>query len=224
MNIIITGAGRGIGFSLTKIFLNNKHKVIAISRDISKLKALGYSSLHAFSFDFYKKDFSSLINFITNIFSKTDILINNAGLLINKPFTELSDDDFDSIFNINVKAAFKISRDLITNMNENSHIINISSMGGYQGSIKFPGLSLYSAAKGAIAILTEAMALELQEKNISVNALALGAVQTEMLTKAFPGYHAPLQPDEMAQFIYDFSINGNKYFNGKILPVSTSTP
>jgi NAD(P)-dependent dehydrogenase (short-subunit alcohol dehydrogenase family) len=97
-------------------------------------------------------------------------------------------------------------------------------MGGIQGSAKFPGLSLYSAAKGAVAVLTEAMAEELKERGISVNCLAFGAVQTEMLARAFPGYQAPINPDQIANFVADFCINGQKYFNGKILPVSISTP
>jgi NAD(P)-dependent dehydrogenase (short-subunit alcohol dehydrogenase family) len=128
------------------------------------------------------------------------------------------------MFDVNVKAAFKMVRLLVPFLNKGSHIINISSMGGFQGSVKFAGLSLYSAAKGALNILTESLALELTENKISVNALALGAVQTEMLSAAFPDYEAPLKPDEMASFIKDFALNGHKVYNGKILPVSLSTP
>ena len=126
--------------------------------------------------------------------------------------------------NVNVKSIFRLVRDLLPIFNKGAHIVNISSMGGFQGSSKFPGLSLYSASKGALAILTECMAEEFKENKISANALALGAVQTDMLGAAFPGYKAPLAANEMAEFIYDFAINGQKYFNGKILPVSLSTP
>ena len=115
-------------------------------------------------------------------------------------------------------------RDLFPLFVKDSHIVNISSMGGYQGSAKFPGLSVYSAAKGAVAVLSECLAEEFKEQGIKVNALAIGAVQTEMLSQAFPGYMAPLQPDEMAEFIMDFALNGHRFFNGKILPVSVSTP
>jgi NAD(P)-dependent dehydrogenase (short-subunit alcohol dehydrogenase family) len=83
---------------------------------------------------------------------------------------------------------------------------------------------LYSASKGAVAVLTEAMAEEFKEKQIRVNCLAYGAVQTEMLAEAFPGYKAPLLPDDMAAFVSDFALNGHHFFNGKILPVSLSTP
>jgi NAD(P)-dependent dehydrogenase (short-subunit alcohol dehydrogenase family) len=97
-------------------------------------------------------------------------------------------------------------------------------MGGFQGSAKFKGLSLYSASKGALAILTECMAEEFKEKNINVNCLALGSVQTEMLAKAFPGYKAQSSPAEMAEFIANFALNAYKQINGKIIPVSASTP
>ena len=136
----------------------------------------------------------------------------------------MTDNDFDLMFDVNVKAAFKMVRELAPMLNRSSHVVNISSMGGFQGSVKFQGLSLYSAAKGALIILTESLALELAENKISVNALALGAVQTEMLSEAFPGYEAPLQPNEMAAFIKDFALTGHKVYNGKILPVSLSTP
>ncbi|HEY9115582.1 MAG TPA: SDR family oxidoreductase, partial [Bacteroidales bacterium] len=156
--------------------------------------------------------------------STIDILVNNAGFLVVRPFSELTDDDFDKTFSVNVKSVFKITRDLLPYFSANAHIVNISSMGGVQGSAKFPGLSLYSSSKGALGILTECLAEELKERKISVNALALGAVQTEMLAEAFPGYKAPLSASEMADFIYNFTLTGNKFFNGKILPVSSSTP
>ena len=93
-----------------------------------------------------------------------------------------------------------------------------------QGSAKFPGLTAYSSSKAAIAGLTECLAEELKDKNISVNCLAIGAVQTEMLEEAFPGYKAPLSPKQMAEYIFDFALKGHQYYNGKILPVSSSTP
>ena len=113
---------------------------------------------------------------------------------------------------------------LLTLFPKQSHILTISSMGGLQGSAKFSGLSLYSASKGALAVLTECLAEELSEQEIKCNCLALGAVQTEMLSKAFPGYTAPLNPEEMAEFIVEFALHGHRYFNGKILPVSLTTP
>ncbi len=235
MNIIITGASRGIGYELTKIFLAGEaNHVIALSRNTVKLKRLAEESsgmiarnsrLDVLGFDLLNDDYRKvLIPFLTDRLGTVDILINNAGYLVNKDFEQLTDDDFDRIFNTNVKSVFKLTKELLPLFSGAAHIVNISSMGGVQGSAKFKGLSLYSASKGALNVLTECLAEELKEKNISVNALALGAVQTEMLAEAFSGYQAPLKPDKMAEFIMDFALNGHRFFNGKILPVSVSTP
>lgn len=224
MNIVVTGAGKGIGLELTKLFLRNNHNTIAISRNISNLEKIENEFLTPVSFDLISDDYKKLSSIINDKLPSVDILINNAGLLVNKPFQDLTDNDFDNVFSTNVKSIFKLTQILLPRLNKNSHIVNISSMGGVQGSSKFPGLSLYSASKGAASILTECLAEELKEKKISVNALALGAVQTEMLNEAFPGFKAPLLSSEMANYIYDFALTGHKYYNGKILPVSLSTP
>lgn len=97
-------------------------------------------------------------------------------------------------------------------------------MGGIQGSMKFPGLAAYSSAKGAVITLSELLAEEYKNDGIAFNVLAIGAVQTEMLEEAFPGYKAPLSPNEMADYMFDFALTGNKFYNGKVLQVSSSTP
>ena len=97
-------------------------------------------------------------------------------------------------------------------------------MGGIQGSLKFAGLSAYSSSKGAVITLSELLAEEYKERGISFNVLALGAVQTEMLAEAFPGYQANISATEMANYLFDFTLTGNKYFNGKVLQVTTSNP
>ena len=234
MNIVITGASHGIGHELSKILSANcDHHVVGIARSTEKLQELatqiesgnGMGHFYPYAFDLTAPDFTKeLIPGILQRISSVDILINNAGLLVNKLLEELTSEDFDLMFDVNVKTAFKLVRDLIPYFVQPAHVVNISSMGGVQGSAKFPGLSLYSASKGALAVLTECMAEELVNKKIFVNALALGAVQTQMLSNAFPGYQAPLQPVEMAGFIADFAMNGYRFFNGKILPVSLSTP
>jgi len=97
-------------------------------------------------------------------------------------------------------------------------------MGGVQGSAKFAGLSAYSSSKAAVIGLMELLAEEWRDMGISCNSLALGAVQTEMLAEAFPGYEAPTTAEEMAAYILQFGLEGHRYFNGKVLPVSKSTP
>ena len=216
MNIIITGASRGIGYQIVKAFATeNGHSIVAISRNVEKLEklkseceAIGSTSrVFPFPFDLETGDYTTeVIPFVVQKIEKVDILINNAGLLINKPFQDLTGDDFDRTFSVNVKSVFLLVQSLQSLFNRGSHIVNISSMGGFQGSSKFSGLSLYSSSKGALGVLTECMAEEFKDLHIKVNALALGAVQTEMLASAFPGYKAPLSSFEMAGFINQFAL------------------
>ncbi len=234
MNIIVAGASTGIGRETVKKFASlENHKIIAISRTASKLESLAKeceqinpdASIIPFQFDLESGDYTDgLKSFVQSRLRRIDILVFNAGYLVNKPFEELNANDYDRMFNVNNKAAFLMIQSLLPLFTKDSHILTISSMGGYQGSSKFPGLSLYSASKGSLAVLTECLAEEFKDKGIKCNCLALGAVQTEMLGAAFPGYKAPLDPEQMADFLTDFAINGHKYFNGKILPVSLSTP
>lgn len=234
MNIIVTGASRGIGFETVKVFSRDRENhVFALARGKPGLGKLenecrmvsGSANVHVFPFDLLEGDYkSTLIPAILKSMAKVDILVNNAGLLINKPFELMEGGDFDMMFSANVKSIFNLTKNLLPYFSENAHIVNIGSMGGFQGSMKFPGLSLYSASKGAVAVLTECLAEEFKSLQIKVNCLALGSAQTEMLENAFPGYKAPLTAGEMASFIADFSLNGHQWFNGKILPVSVTTP
>lgn len=233
MNIIITGASKGIGYQLTKLFCQFKeNKVIAIARSMDLLEKLEseclYDNLKPICFDLVDLDGikSNLPNEISNYIDSVDILINNAGFLINKPFSEFNIAEIKKIFDINFTSPALLMQQLIPFFEKSTvkHVVNVSSMGGFQGSSKFPGLSYYSASKAALANLTESLAEELKDFNIKFNCLAIGAVNTQMLRDAFPGYKALLEPSEMAQFIYDFAINAHKYMNGKIIPVSLSTP
>lgn len=234
MNIIVTGASRGIGYETVKCLCeSSEHHIVALSRNPQKLKLLvkecfelnRHTRVFPLVFDFNTQSFEDeLIPQILQYFDSVDILINNAGFLVNKPIQDCTDEDFDQVFNVNIKAVFKLIRTLYPYLSSNSHILNISSMGGFQGSTKFPGLALYSAAKGAVATFTECLAEEFKEENFKVNCLALGSVQTEMLAEAFPGYEAPLSASSAASFISNFALTGHQYFNGKVLPVSISTP
>ena len=237
MNIVITGASKGIGFELAKLFAKNENNtVIAIARSEDRLKELKNECIRqdlrnklktiVFDIESPEKVKNNLKNEILKHISTIDILINNAGFLVNKAFIETEITEVQKTFNTNFLSHAVLIQDLIPilKIGELKHVVNISSMGGFQGSAKFPGLSFYSASKAALANLTECLAEEFKADNISFNCLALGAVNTEMLNTAFPDYNAPLKAEEMAQFIYDFALTGNKYYNGKILPVSLSTP
>jgi NAD(P)-dependent dehydrogenase (short-subunit alcohol dehydrogenase family) len=234
MNIIITGASRGIGSEIVKILSRHKgNQIIALSRNGEALKKLVAECTKQFpeakvkpvEFDLVQFDFYPfLLQKIETIFHTCDVLVNNAGSLVNKPLEKLEPAEFDQVFNVNVKSIYFLTQLLIPMMTKGSHIVNISSMGGFQGSKKFRGLTAYSASKGAVSILSEAMAEELLEKDISVNCLAISATQTEMFEKAFPGVRALHSSQHMAQYIADFAVTGHRFFNGKVIPVSNSVP
>jgi short-subunit dehydrogenase len=224
-NIIITGTSRGIGFELVQLFAKAGHNVLALSRNEKPIQDIKMKNVTAFSFDLndagaYKK----VEDFIKKTWKHVDVLINNAGALINKPFSETSISDFESVYKTNVFGVAELTRIVLPFMKKQSHVVTMSSMGGVQGSMKFPGLAAYSSSKSAVITLTELLAEEFKETGPSFNVLALGAVQTEMLEEAFPGYIASTSASQMAQYIFDFSLNGNKYYNGKLLQVSNSTP
>ena len=225
-NIVITGTSRGIGFELVSIFSEMGHNVLALSRNKKPVADKDLNNVHTFSFDITEEDSHMRVqSYIKeNWNSRVDVLINNAGSLLNKPFEETTSEDFRKVYEVNVFGVASFTRKLLDFMNDTSHVLNISSMGGVQGSVKFPGLSVYSSSKGALLTLTELLAEEYKENGPSFNALALGAVQTEMLEEAFPGYKAPVTAEEMAKYIADFSLNGHKFYNGKIMQVSNSTP
>ena len=222
-NIVITGTSRGIGFELVQLFAKAGHKVLALSRNAKPVQNLNLDNVTAFSFDLGdSKAYKNVEDFINNDWNQVDVLINNAGALLNKPFAETTIEDFEHVYKTNVYGVSELTRIVLPFMKKQSHVVTISSMGGVQGSMKFPGLAAYSSSKAAVITLTELLAEE--ASGVSFNVLALGAVQTEMLEEAFPGYQAPITALEMAEYILYFSLNGNKYYNGKLLQVSNSTP
>jgi short-subunit dehydrogenase len=224
-NVIITGAGRGIGFELAQIFAENNYNVLAISRNVSKIELLNNNKITALSVDLSKPNsFVEIEKYVSKNWSGVTYLINNAGTLINKPFKQLNTKDFLDVYSINVFAVAELIRVMLPYLSKGSHVVNISSIGGVQGTIKFPGLAAYSSSKGALITLTEMLAEEFKNDGIIFNVLALGAVQTEMLQEAFPGYKALTSAKEMAEYIYDFAVNRKNLFQGKLIQVSATTP
>jgi NAD(P)-dependent dehydrogenase (short-subunit alcohol dehydrogenase family) len=233
MNIIITGASSGIGFETALEFtLNTQNTVVCIARSADKLRKLleiakGITpecTLLPVEFDIVNDDYRALIPFLKERLGTVDILINNAGTLVNKPFLETSAADMWQMLESNVMGHFNMIQNVVPFMSAGSHIVNIGSMGGFQGSVKFSGLSAYSSSKAALHTLTECLAQELVETGIKINCLALGSAQTEMLEMAFPGYQSPVMAFEMGKYIADFAKTGHRFFNGKTLPVAVTTP
>ena len=237
MNVVLTGASRGIGYqtalNLSQAGVKN---LVLVARDLQALEVL-MNECHSIHSESNVKIISADIStleldsdrefFIQQIgLDKIDVLINNAGLLINKQFLEFNTEEAQQVFNVNFHAPANLIKMVIPFLkkSEKAHVVNISSISGFQGSSKYPGLTYYSASKAALASLTECLASEYAETNIKFNCLALGAVQTEMLAEAFPGYQAPLKAEQMGKYIADFALSGHNYYNGQILPVRLENP
>lgn len=223
--IIITGTSRGIGFEMALQLANQGHQILAVSRKTPQ-ELINHQNITCLAIDI--ADFEQLYQieqFIQSSWSNiVDVIIHNAGTLLFKPFTQITSEEFQYIYKVNVFAVAELTKICIPFMKKGSHVVTISSMGGIQGSMKFAGLSAYSSSKGAVITWSELLAEEYKEQGIAFNVLALGAVQTEMLQEAFPGYEAPITASEMAEYIANFALTGNKYYNGKVLQVSSTTP
>lgn len=232
MNVVVTGASTGIGYEIVKELVRSKVDTIyIISRNRNKLdtlkeecKVIGKTEVVLLPLDLCEINTMDLNSIIAN--ETIDVIINNAGQLVNKPFESISLIQLEKVYQTNVFGPFLLIQQLLPNLRKSkiAHVVNIGSMGGVQGASKFPGLTAYSSSKSALASLTECLAEELKKDNIKVNCLALGAVNTEMLSAAFPGYVAEMQPRDMAKYIVHFALVDHHFINGKIIPLSFSTP
>jgi short-subunit dehydrogenase len=231
MNIIVTGGSKGIGKQTAlQLARDSNNNVLITGREKASLQAVALlaeeKNIKFIVCDFKKfhLETEEFKKSVLSVFDSVDILINNAGALYLSNFNDTTDEQAREMLEINFFAPALIIRTLLPVLNKGAHIINIASMGGFQGSIKFSGLSYYSASKAAVACLSECLATEFKDLRITVNCLALGSVQTEMFDAAFQGISAPVSATEMGNFVSDFALNGNRFFNGKIIPVAVTTP
>jgi NAD(P)-dependent dehydrogenase (short-subunit alcohol dehydrogenase family) len=224
-NVLITGTSRGIGLELVKLFSEKGYRVFALSRNSKPVEALNLDNVYSLSCDLSDEDaVKQTLELISNRTTDLQIIINNAGRFLNQPFKSTTLEDVRAVYETNVFGVFALTSSCMRLFSNIQHIVNISSMGGIQGSVKFPGLAAYSSSKAALICLTELLAEEFKDEKLAINCLALGAVQTEMLEEAFPGFEAPVSAKEMAEYISNFAMHGHKYYNGKTLQVSNSTP
>lgn len=231
-NIFLTGISSGIGQALFTYFFDHPEvrKIFGLVRDEKKLsseilKKQG-DRFQLIVADLEKTD--SLENIIqqlpTDFF--LDILINNAGAIEKKNFETIDFLTQQRLFNVNFFAPALLIQKLLPFLKQSpaAHVLNIVSMGSFQGSVKFEGLSFYSASKAALSNLTEVLAQEYADTKICFNALALGAVQTPMLERVFPTYQAGITSEKMAECIGFFALEGYYFLNGKVIPLSKTTP
>lgn len=225
--IVVTGASRGIGKETVLLLASNPtNRLIALSRDLELMEQhfAHLPNVNSHRFDLNEAILPQAEKIFIGI-EVVNVLINNAGYLIKKPIKELTQADFQKSLQVNFLGPVELIQFLSSRMEVNgAHVVNISTMGAFQGSAKFPELAAYASSKTALCNFTEVYAEENKDGNIRMNCLCLGAVHTEMLAEAFPGYKAKISAEEMADFIADFAINNGLFFNGKIIPVSNSTP
>src|SRR5690554_379346 len=225
--IVVIGGSRGIGRELVNQFsADQSNTVIALSRNVDAMKTqFTAENIHCGYLDLTADDVHSALDEVLKPYAAIDIVVNNAGKLVNKPFLELTREEINVCYQTNAVGVMHATQYMVPKMLEKGgHIVNISTMGAFQGSVKFPGLSAYSTSKAGITSFTELFAEEYKDTKIKMNCLCLGAAQTEMLEEAFPGLKAPVSAAEIAEFIVDFAYNAPRFFNGKILPVSSTTP
>lgn len=224
---VVVGSSSGIGKEIIRNLSSNpSYEVYALSRNISAIsnELSAHENIHFWPFDLTKNVKEQLEKSPLNGLT-IDYLINNAGVLIKKSFENLQEDDFLTSFRTNSLGVMQTVQALLKQFNKNgTHIVNISTMGAFQGSAKFPELIAYGTTKAAICNFTELFAAEFSESSLKMNCLCLGAVNTPMLQTAFPGYEAQISAEKMAEYIINFTVHSGQFINGKIIPVSISTP
>lgn len=186
--VIITGAGRGIGRSIALAFAKEKYNVVVSDINLvdckkvqKEIENMGSKSL-AIKCDVSKEaQVKKLIIKTATEFKQIDVLVNNAGIFPSKPFSKITEKEWNKVIDINLKSVFLCSREAHKKMPKGGRMINISSIASFVG---FEGLAHYCASKGAINAMIRALALELAPKKITVNAVAPGAVDTPGATKA----------------------------------------
>ncbi len=223
---LVTGGSRGIGRATASALATAGNTVDVVSRSEQALKTLQdrfpeHIRTCAADLAHPQAPASVLATFDSPPY---DGMVHAAGALLNQPFSALSDADWDFLWQANVMSAVRLLRSMQGRFKPGAHIVLLSSMGGYQGSSKFPGLTAYSTTKGALSILGECLAVEWEPMGIRVNTLCLGAVATDMLAEAFPGYQAPVSAETMGAWVARFAQDGGAVLSGKSLPISITDP
>jgi len=232
---IVTGGGSGLGLAIAEKFVSNGIITIIVGRDKEKLNAakkqLG-ELCHAMVCDV--TNLLAVPLFVADVikqFGQVDILVNNAGINMKKDFTEVTDEEFQTVISTNLCSVFAMSREVVKHMlqKKSGNIINISSMAAQYG---LPKVIAYSASKTAIDGMTRAMAVELSPNGIRVNAIAPGFIYSAMTDKALnsdPERKAKVfgrtpmghmgQPTDIGEAALFLAGDAAKYITGVVLPV-----
>ena len=233
--VIITGASRGIGKSIAKGFFDNNCKVALISRNkkdlIDTKNVIGAKSNNIQLFPCDISNFSDVQNVIDKVikyYGNIDILINNAGITKDNLILRMKEEDWDTVVDVNLKGCFNTVKAVVKQMirNKKGSIINISSVIGLIGNA---GQTNYAASKAGIFGLTKSLAKELGSRNITVNAIAPGYVQTSMTEKLSTNIrndlykNIPLKrlgsAEDIANLVLFLSSEKASYITGQIMNV-----
>jgi 3-oxoacyl-[acyl-carrier protein] reductase len=229
--IIITGSSRGIGMTIAKTLAKNGAKVVVNYSGIEE-KALNVvneilqsgGQAIAIKADVSKsEDVKILFQKTIEKFEKIDVLINNAGIAIYKLIKDTTDEDFDRIFDINVKGVFNTMREASTLLADNGRIINFSSS---VTRLMLPTYGTYSATKAAVEQLTRVFAKEVGTKGITVNSISPGPVNTELFKQgkneevikrlaSMSAFNRIGEPEDIAKIILLLVDDDSKWMTGQ---------
>lgn len=230
--VVVTGASTGVGRATAKVLVQQHAcTVIAVARNERQLDELAREckdaagSIQPLAIDLAEQGAVAKVKQVV-AGRRLHGVMNNAGRFIKRAFGEWTAEDAQHLFLLNATVPLLLAQALAAELQGDppGHVLNIGSMGGFQGSVKFPGLAAYSASKAALTNLTECIAEELKNHQVRCNCVCLGAVDTAMLREAFPDYKAPVGPIEVGEYLAHFVLEGHKLFNGKVLPLAISTP
>ena len=231
--VIITGATGGIGEAITKSFVDNKAKVLATGTNEDKLNKLSntYKNILTLRFDISKhEEIEKFLDDASNILDgNPDILVNNAGITRDNLSLRMSEKEWKEVLNLNLTSTFLLCKYSLKKMIKNKYgkIVNITSVVGHTGNV---GQANYAASKSGIIGFTKSLALEYAKKNININCISPGFIETNMTAKIDPKFKELIiskipsnrlgAPKDVANVVMFLSSDLANYITGETIHVN----